>query len=102
MLIWVPAGIVLLLTHHALGGVIELAWGGLVIVGVSDYVIRPRLVGGETDTPAIVTFAALFGGVEAFGLKGLILGPMLLSLALAVLKLYAREAQGRRTSTRAP
>ncbi len=88
---------------HAAGGVGVLVWGGLVIVGVSDYVIRPRLVGGEAETPAIVTFAALFGGVEAFGLKGLILGPMLMSLALAVLRIYAREAaEERRAQARPP
>jgi predicted PurR-regulated permease PerM len=93
---------VLLLIGHVAGGVGVLVWGGLVIVGLSDYVIRPRLVRGEAQTPAIVTFAALFGGVEAFGLKGLILGPMLISLALAVLRIYAREgAEERRARARA-
>jgi predicted PurR-regulated permease PerM len=102
MLVWVPVGVVLLLSGHVAGGVAVLVWGGLVIVGLSDYVIRPRLVGGEAQTPAIVTFAALFGGVEAFGLKGLILGPMLMSLAIAVLRIYAREgAEQRRARAKA-
>jgi predicted PurR-regulated permease PerM len=92
MLVWIPVALVLLLTHHAGAGVFMLVWGFLVIVGLSDYVIRPRLLGGEEKTPSLVTFAALFGGVEAFGLKGLILGPILMSLAVAVLRLYAREA----------
>ncbi len=94
MLVWVPVAIVLLLTHHAAGGVAVLIWGFLVIVGLSDYVIRPRLLGGEEKTPSLVTFAALFGGVEAFGLKGLILGPVLMSLAVAVLRLYALDRAG--------
>jgi predicted PurR-regulated permease PerM len=101
ILVWVPVGVVLLLTGHAVRGVCVLVWGGVVIVGLSDYVIRPRLVGGEAKTPALVTFAALFGGVEAFGLKGLILGPMLMSLALAVLRIYAREAAEARARLRA-
>jgi len=45
---------------------------------------------------ALATFAALFGGVEAFGLKGLILGPIIMSLALAVLRIHVRESAARR------
>jgi predicted PurR-regulated permease PerM len=96
MLVWVPAGVVLLLTGHVLGGIVELMWGATFIVGVSDYVIRPRLVGGEAELPALVTFTALFGGVDVFGLKGLIVGPMLMSLAIAVLRLYVREVATKR------
>jgi len=100
LLVWVPVGIVLLLTGHVPGGIGVLVWGGLVIVGLSDYVIRPRLLGGEAETPALITFAGLFGGVEAFGAKGLILGPVLMSLALAVLRLYARDVAEQRLVTK--
>jgi predicted PurR-regulated permease PerM len=93
MLVWVPAGVVLILSGHPTRGVVELLWGALIVAGVSDYVIRPRLVGGKGDGPSIVTFAALLGGVEVFGLKGLLVGPVLMSLAIAVLRLYASEAR---------
>ncbi len=96
MLVWVPAGIVLIVDHRTLAGVAELTWGLLTVVGVSDYVIRPRLVGGESEMPALITFTALFGGVEVFGLEGLILGPVVMSLAIAVLRIYAKEARARR------
>ena len=42
--------------------------------------------------PVILTFLALFGGLEVMGLIGLIAGPVIMALALAVLRLYAREA----------
>ena len=96
MLAWVPVGVVLVFAGHVARGVGVLVWGSLVIVALSDYVIRPRLLAGEAETPAIITFASLFGGVEAFGLKGLILGPVLMSLALGVLRIYAREAAEQR------
>jgi predicted PurR-regulated permease PerM len=77
----------------------ELLWGALVVVGFSDYVIRPRLVGDE-GMPAILTFLALFGGLEVLGLAGLIAGPMIMALAVAVLRLYAREAKARERRVR--
>ncbi len=62
-----------------------------------DYFIRPWLVGRAGAVPSLVTFAALLGGVQAFGLKGLVVGPVLMSLAVAVLRLYASEARKRRS-----
>jgi predicted PurR-regulated permease PerM len=94
--VWVPAGIFLLGTGHVGMGVLELCWGGLVVVGVSDYVIRPRLVGGHGTMPALLTFAALFGGVEVFGLEGLIVGPLIMSVSFAVLRIFAQDAEERR------
>ena len=64
-------------------------------MGFSDYVIRPHFVGGET-MPVLLVFIALFGGLEVFGLTGLIVGPVVVSLAVAVLRLYAREEKARR------
>ena len=99
MLVWVPAGIVLILLGQPGRGILDLAWGILVVTGIPDYVIRPRLVGRESDLPALLTFTALFGGAEVFGLKGLILGPVLMAMAIAVLRLYADEARSRRRVT---
>jgi predicted PurR-regulated permease PerM len=96
LLVWVPVGIYLVMTGHAVAGVFLLVWGLVVVVGVSDYVIRPRAIGGDDKTPELFTFAALLGGVEAFGLQGLIVGPLLTSLALAVLRIYGNEAVSRR------
>ena len=96
LVVWVPAGIYLIATGHPGMGVLELIWGTLVVVGVSDYVIRPRLVGGHGPMPALLTFAALFGGIEVFGLVGLIVGPLIMSVSFAVLRIFAQEARERR------
>ncbi|WP_437987865.1 AI-2E family transporter [Sorangium sp. So ce117] len=97
MLVWVPAGVYLILTHHIAMGIVELAWGALVVGGASDYVIRPRLVGRGSSVPALFTFGALFGGVETFGLFGLLLGPLVMALAISTLRIYVAETKGRRT-----
>jgi predicted PurR-regulated permease PerM len=95
-LVWAPVGVVLILSGHPGHGILELVWGSLIVGVMADYVIRPRLVGGAAHLPSLVTFAALLGGVQVFGLKGLIIGPVLMSLAIAVLRLYAIEARKRR------
>ena len=93
MLVWVPAGVFLLGTGHLGRGVLELIYGGAIVVGFSDYILRPRLVGGHGEMPALLTFVSLFGGVEVFGLIGLILGPLLMSIAVALLRIYANETR---------
>ena len=92
LIVWVPAGIFLFVTDHVGAGIFTFAWGMVMVVGLSDYIIRPRLVGGDEKTPELFTFAALLGGVEVIGLEGLIVGPILMSLSLAVIRIYEREA----------
>jgi predicted PurR-regulated permease PerM len=53
-------------------------------------VIRPRLVREET-MPALLVFITLFGGLEVMGLDGLIIGPVIVGLALSVLRLYVSK-----------
>lgn len=102
MLVWMPAGIALIAIGEPGRGILQLVWGFVVVVGISDYVIRPRLVRGEAEVPALVTFTALFGGVEVLGLEGLIVGPVVMSLALAVLRTYATEVKRVRKSRPEP
>ena len=96
LLVWVPVGVFMILAGHPVAGVVQLLWGIVVTTGISDYVIRPRLLGGDEGLPTLVTFVALFGGVEVFGFKGLVVGPVVMSIAVATLRLYAREAALRR------
>jgi predicted PurR-regulated permease PerM len=91
LLVWVPLGIVLIIAGRVGAGMFVLVWGALVVGGLCDYVLRPKLVGGKGHVPTLVTFIALFGGVEVFGLMGLIVGPVIASVALALLQTYDRE-----------
>jgi predicted PurR-regulated permease PerM len=97
LFVWVPAGVVMMLTGHGDKGALLLAYGSVVIVGFSDYVLRPRLVTGGADMPALLTLISLFGGLELLGVAGLIVGPVLMALALALLRLYAKEKRRRPT-----
>jgi predicted PurR-regulated permease PerM len=90
LLIWVPVGIVLVVAGQVGAGIFVLVWGALAVGVLCDYVIRPKLVGGKGHVPTLLTFISLFGGVEVFGLVGLIVGPVIASVALALLQTYDR------------
>ena len=91
LLVWVPVAVGLIATGQVATGIFELAWGALVVGVMSDYVIRPRLVGGGGHVPTLLTFISLFGGVRVFGVLGLIVGPVIAAVALALLRTYDRE-----------
>jgi predicted PurR-regulated permease PerM len=96
-LVWLPASIVLALLGHLWMGIFLALWGVVVLSAVPDYVIRPRLVGSSSgELPALVTFIGLLGGTAVLGLKGLIIGPVLMTMAIAVLRIYRDEERARR------
>lgn len=92
-MVWAAVAAYLALSGELLAGVFVLAWGLLVVMALSDYVIRPRLVGGKEHGHPLLMLVALIGGLEVFGLAGLIVAPMLMSMFLAALRIYEREVE---------
>jgi predicted PurR-regulated permease PerM len=73
-------------------GIFMLAWG-LLISGL-DNVLRPLLISGRAKISALAVFIGVLGGISAFGTIGLIAGPVVLSLALALVE-FAEESRSR-------
>jgi predicted PurR-regulated permease PerM len=95
LLVWVPAGLVLVAEGHLGAGTFELVWGCVFIVMLCDYVVRPKLVAGAETMPTWLSFVAIFGGLKLFGFIGFVLGPLIVGVALATLRLYARTRRFR-------
>jgi predicted PurR-regulated permease PerM len=90
-LFWVPGAIYLLLAGKTVKGIFLLVWG-MLVVGSADNVIRPLLIGGKADLPFSLMALGVIGGFAAFGLVGVVIGPVLLSLFLVFFEMYkARE-----------
>ena len=70
----VPAGLLLLAGGHAVAAAFVCTWNVLAVVGLCDYIVRPRLVGAGATMSSWLTFVALFGGIKLFGFAGLLLG----------------------------
>jgi predicted PurR-regulated permease PerM len=99
LLVWIPLGVYRMLTGHVAAGLMSLIYSALIVGIASDYFIRPKLVGSDKNVPVLLTFVALFGGIEVFGLVGLVLGPVIVTLSIAVLKTYQAEVSAARAAT---
>ncbi len=89
-IVWVPAGIILLLTGAIWQGVFVLAFGSLVIASI-DNILRPKLVGKDTQMHPLLIFFATLGGIALFGLPGFVIGPIIISLFVALTEIYRTE-----------
>ena len=86
--VWAPATLWLFLDGRWGFGIFMLAWG--LMLGGLDNVLRPVLISGRARISALAVFVGVLGGIPAFGAIGVIAGPVVLSLALALIE-FAEE-----------
>jgi predicted PurR-regulated permease PerM len=91
-LFWLPGSLYLLLAGKTAKGIFLLAWGVLV-VSSADNVVRPLLISGKADLPVSLIALGAIGGFAAFGLIGVVAGPMVLSLSLLLFAMYKDRAR---------
>lgn len=81
--VWIGAGLWLLLQGRHLAGIELLVWGAAVVSWV-DNLIRPLVISSNTSIPFLLVFFGVLGGLTAFGFIGLFVGPVILAVVLAV------------------
>jgi len=86
-IVWLPASIYLFFTGDILKGAILLSFS-LLIISQIDYFLRPYLISGRTELHNLFLFLGILGGINMFGLLGLILGPMIIALCVSILEIY--------------
>ena len=70
-----------------------MALWGAIVVGSIDNFLRPFLMQGSAGMNTLLIFLSLIGGIQLFGLIGVIYGPIIFALTLVLLKLYTIEFQ---------
>jgi predicted PurR-regulated permease PerM len=90
-IVWVPTAIYLILSGSWIRGVILIAVGAGVIAMV-DNLLRPRLVGGRTRLHELLVFFSVLGGLQVFGILGIVVGPVVVAITLALLDVF-RQVQ---------
>jgi predicted PurR-regulated permease PerM len=85
-LVLIPATAWLFLQDQTLWGTVMIVW--TIVVGTIDNFIRPFLIKKGADLPLLLIFAGVIGGLIAFGVMGLFIGPVLLAVTYTLLEAW--------------
>jgi len=91
-LVWGSLSLWMLLTGEIWQGTGLLLWG-LLIVSWVDNIVRPFVISNATQMPFLLVVFGVLGGVLAFGLVGLFIGPVLLAVSLAIWREWLEQHQ---------
>ena len=86
-LVWVPATAYLFLKGLTTQALI-LAAVGVFGISVVDNILRPIIIRGRVSMPLLLVFFSVFGGIQVFGLLGLVLGPLVVAVFVSVLGIF--------------
>jgi len=93
--VWIGLSLGLLAHGETTAALGLFLWGALVVSWV-DNLIRPLVISGPTHIPFLLVFLGVLGGVKAFGLIGLFLGPVLLAVSVAIWREWLGHARPER------
>jgi predicted PurR-regulated permease PerM len=88
------AAAALLVAQGSVGWAIAIAVWGSVVVFVLDHFVRPVLIGSATRLPFVAVLLGIIGGIEAWGLIGVVLGPALMAALLLLWREWVGEQEG--------
>jgi predicted PurR-regulated permease PerM len=89
-LVWVPAAIYLFVSGSMKSGVFMIIWS-VVVVGMIDNLVRPLFMSGSANMSVIVIFFSILGGLNFFGLAGLLYGPLIFGITMVLFYIYELE-----------
>jgi predicted PurR-regulated permease PerM len=89
-LIWGPVT-VYLAGIGSMGKALAMAGWGVGVVSTVDQVLRPWLIGKEVEIPVLLLVLSVLGGLALYGLLGIFVGPILVSLFMTAVQIYREE-----------
>ena len=89
-LIWLPAAIIKLASGETVNGFGLLLYG-IFIVSIIDNIIRPKIIGSRSKVHPAIVLIGVLGGIKFFGIMGIIIGPLILSILTAFFEIYTSE-----------
>ena len=84
-LVWVPA-VIFLALNGQIGAAVGVGLWCVLVIGTIDNVLTPRLIGKDTEMPDLLVLLTTLGGLAAFGFAGILIGPIIGALYVAVWK----------------
>ena len=89
-LVWAPVAVYLFATGATVKGGI-LVFCGVFVIGLVDNFLRPILVGRDTQMPDYMVLISTLGGLELFGMSGIIVGPVIAAFFLSVWQIFIED-----------
>lgn len=86
-LVWLPAGIIMIALGNIWQGITILVVG-VFVISLIDNLLRPPLVGKDTQMPPLIVLFSTLGGIILFGVSGFIIGPIIAALYLSIMSIY--------------
>jgi predicted PurR-regulated permease PerM len=93
-IVWFPAAVILFVQGAYTKAIILLV-AGTLIIGLIDNLLRPLLVGRDTEMPDYLVLLSTLGGLTWFGLTGFVLGPIIAALFITIWEMVGLEYGGR-------
>ena len=92
-LVWIPAAVYLAITGRWLATASIVGWGTLCFIFV-DNLLYMRLVGERMRMHDLLALISFFGGIAVFGMSGMILGPTIVAVTMALLEVWKARMSG--------
>ncbi len=92
--VWGPAAAYLFLSGAVIKGAIMVAIGVIVIIGIIDHVLKPKIIGKKARIHTLLIFFGVLGGLHLFGIIGFIAGPLIIALLILTLEMVDEKLKG--------
>lgn len=101
VLIWLPVALLLFAQGRSGAGAFVIVWN-IVLTGTVDNLVKPLVVRGRTDLAPLLVFLGVFGGLSTFGLVGILVGPMVVAVMMALFTILEERRAAQAENGAAP
>ncbi len=91
-LVWAPAAVLLVVSGEWARGLFLTAWGLLIVSSIDNF-LSPRLVGKRARLHELLIFFSVLGGLDVFGVLGIVLGPVTVALTMAIFEVVRHASE---------
>lgn len=89
-LVWVPASLMQLSAGNKVGAIGMLLFGAIIVMNI-DNVLKPKLIGDKTGLHPLLVLLGIFGGIQFFGMIGMIIGPVIVAICILIIKFFNQD-----------
>lgn len=89
-LVWLPASLLQLSQGNNFGAIGMLLFGGIIVLNI-DNVLKPMIIGQRTGLHPMLVLLGIFGGIQFFGIIGMIIGPVIVALCILIIKFFNQD-----------